>query len=576
MTRIDEITGWATLVEGQFFERKSAFDRSGGRRQARKATEIAWDVVETLSAMANADGGELVVGLEDDGGVWGVPHPADKVRLILRVPRERNYVDPPLRVQAREVHTAEGLLLLHFAVDWSPEVHRLADGRYLLRANDANVPWAAEQIAALKSTKAQGLWERSFPPGASIDDLDLDLVASRIPEAERIAPEEWVRRHRLAEGRNGRLAPCMAGLLLFGKDPLRWHPRCGIDFVRWEGKERRHGAELNVVKRHRIEHPLAELPARGFDAIRPHLRDRQQLQGLVFEERLEYPTFVWQEAVVNAIAHRDYSIPGASVEVWMFDDHMDIRSPGLPPPPVTIDALNHRQHAHLSRNPLIVRVLTELGYMRELGEGIPRMFDEMEREGFYPPRFEDIAGVSFQVTFRNQPVYDRQTLEWLGGFPGVDLTGDQKRLLVFARVHGGHFTSAQYQKLIGLDIYSASNSIKDLISKGLARSTSKGGRVYEVIYGPQRAVGEIPAELVRLLPTLKSTQEITNEDIRRALKTSSRSAARLARDLCNRGWLELHGTGRWTRYRLTASAMGHPQVSISQSQSSKSRPKGGR
>jgi len=334
MTSMDDIARWSTVPEGQFFDRKSAFDHSGFRHKQRKASDIAWDIVETLSAMANADGGELVVGIEDDGTVTGVPHPADKVSLFLRAPGDRNYVHPPLRCQAREVRIPNKMLLLHLAVEWSPEVHRLADGRYLLRVNDANMPFPAEQIAALKQTKAQGLLERSFPPSATLDDLDLDLVTALIPNMQvEASPEECLCRYHLVEGRNGRSVPCLAGLLLFGKDPLRWHPRCGIDFVRWQGAERKHGAELNITKRIRIEFPLSTLIEKAYETIGHFIGERQQLHDLFFTERLEYPTFVWQEAVVNAVAHRDYSIQGAQIEIWMFDDRIEVRSPGLPPHP---------------------------------------------------------------------------------------------------------------------------------------------------------------------------------------------------------------------------------------------------
>lgn len=553
MNTKSDITRWSTLPEGQFFDRKSAFDRSGTRRRQRKAKEIVWDIVETLSAMANADGGELVVGIEDDGTVTGVPHPDDKVQLFLRAPRDRNYVHPPLRCHAREVRTTDGLLLLHLSVDWSPEVHGLADSRTLLRVSDANMPVPAEQIAALKQTKAQGLFERSFPPGATQDDLDLELVASIIQRTQAgKGAEEFLRKYRLIEGRNGRSVPCLAGLLLFGKDPHRWHPRCGIDFVRWEGTVRKHGAELNITKRIRIEHPLSILIEKAYEAIQPFIRERQQLHDLFFTERLEYPTFVWQEAIVNAVAHRDYSIQGTPIEVWMFDDHMEIRSPGLPPHPVTVEALNRRKHLHISRNPLLVRVLADLGYMRELGEGIPRMFDEMERQGFYPPHFEDIGGVSLSVNLRNQPVYDRATMEWLKQFKDVHLSGDQKRLLAYAHAHGDRFTSQAYQKLVDLDIYGASKSIKDLIRKGVVRSTGKGSRVYEV--APiSKGTGDIPDDLRKLLPYLRSKGVISNEDVRRILGVTQKTAARLLNRFVIEGWLKRSGERRGTRYSLERS-----------------------
>jgi len=82
-----DIARWQAAEEGQFFERKSAWDRSGPRPKPRKAADIARDIAETLCAMANADGGELVVGIEDDGTVSGVPHADAKVQLLLGVPR---------------------------------------------------------------------------------------------------------------------------------------------------------------------------------------------------------------------------------------------------------------------------------------------------------------------------------------------------------------------------------------------------------------------------------------------------------------------------------------------------------
>jgi ATP-dependent DNA helicase RecG len=74
-TDMDEIARWSSMAEGQFFERKSAYDRSGSRPKRRNAKDIISDIVDTLSAMANADGGEFVLGMEDDGTVTGVPHP---------------------------------------------------------------------------------------------------------------------------------------------------------------------------------------------------------------------------------------------------------------------------------------------------------------------------------------------------------------------------------------------------------------------------------------------------------------------------------------------------------------------
>jgi ATP-dependent DNA helicase RecG len=276
------------------------------------------------------------------------------------------------------------------------------------------MPTAALLSSALRTTERSPGWiiqktarrrrvtETRFIPEASLADLDLTLL-NRLAERQGIAasPEEILTRYRLAEGRNGKTVFTLAALLLFGKDPGRWHPRCGIDFVKYEGAQRRVGAELNIIKRERLEAPLVLLIEKAYETIKPHLRERQRLVDLFFEEKLEYPTFAWQEAIVNAVAHRDYRYEGLGIEIWMFEDRLEIRSPGELVEPVTLDRLLKRERIHASRNPRIVRVLTDFGYMRDQGEGIPRIFQAMEREGLHhyvkeyrglPPRDITVAG----------------------------------------------------------------------------------------------------------------------------------------------------------------------------------------
>src|SRR3989337_2092439 len=86
-----------------------------------------------------------------------------------------------------------------------------------------------------------------------------------------------------------------------------------------------------------------------------------------------------------------------------------------PPPPGSLEQMRQQKSIHFSRNPLIVRVLADMGYLREMGEGVPRMFQEMEHHGLRPPEFS-IEGFMFVVTLRNTPVYDEATLRWLNQF----------------------------------------------------------------------------------------------------------------------------------------------------------------
>jgi ATP-dependent DNA helicase RecG len=280
---------------------------------------------------------------------------------------------------------------------------------------------------------------------------------------------------------DSRLKPTLttAALLLFAKDPSRWHPRCGIDFVKYEGTERHHGSALNVVKRIRFEAPLCRLINETVARIKEHIRERTILHDLFFRERLEYPIFAWQEALVNAVAHRDYSLTGAPVELWMFDDRIEVRSPGLPPSPVTLEQLRRQQRVHFSRNPLLVRVLADLGYLREMGEGIPRMFQEMEQHGLQAPEFST-EGFVFTVTLRNTPIYDDATLRWLNQF-GATVNLRQRRLLAYAHSHGKSFSTTDYQRVAEVDRDTAYREIRAMARQGIVAPLRPKSRSYRII-----------------------------------------------------------------------------------------------
>ncbi len=540
-----DISWVKTREEGQFFERKGCYDYSKGKPKLRHARDVALDIAETLSAMANADGGTLAVGVEDNGDVTGANYTQDRLDLLRRAPHE--LVRPPILAKVRE-ENLDGNLILLYDTDWSRDIHQLTDGRYLLRVGDRNMPFPAGDMQAIKDSRRLRATEVRIVSEASVSDLDMSLVAEFASKTgRRESPIELLSEYRVLENRNGTPAVTLAALLLFGKDPGKWHPRCGIDFVKYEGTRRKHGESLNIIKQRRLELPLVLLIEEAYRTVEPHVRERQQLVDLFFEERFEYPTFAWQEAIVNAVAHRDYRYEGLGIEIWMFDDRMEVRSPGGLVEPVTIEHLRRREQVHASRNPRIVRVLTDLGYMREQGEGVPRMFDAMEREGLCPPEFEIEAEAVFTVTLKNEPIYSRETVRWLQELVPLQLTANQKRLLAYAREHGNTFTSRSYQRLAGVDIYSASRDIKDLIRKGVVKMPKKGGRIYEVV---SRVGGsqDKPTEYVAIEDLLRERGWVRNEDFRSRLGLSTYKASQVARNLVATGWLRPEGPRKTRRY----------------------------
>lgn len=461
---------------GQFLEFLSAYEYKKSATP-KPSEDLAREIARLAGGMANADGGTLLVGVEPDKAVTGIPHSAAELQELIRAPGA--LLTPPLAPACRRAQLGN-LVLLKFEITSSPDVHRIAGGRAFYRITTENPALPPEQIQSLRDSKRSVFYERQSVLDATVDDLDLGAVAAL---ADKIGdsrdPVSVLNRvYHLVDQSSERTAVTTAALLLFAKEPTRWHPRAGVDFVKYEGTERRHGASLNVVKRIRFEAPLCRLVDETVGRVKEHIRERTLLHDLFFRERLEYPAFAWQEALVNAVAHRDYSLTGAPVEVWMFDDRIEVRSPGAPPSPVTIEQLRQQQRVHFSRNPLIVRTLADLGYMRDMGEGIPRMFQEMENHGLQSPEFST-EGFIFTATLRNTPVYDEATLRWLNQFGATSVR--QRRLLAYAYAHGKSFSTADYQRVGEVDRDTAYREIRLMVKQGIVSPLKPKSRSYKII-----------------------------------------------------------------------------------------------
>ena len=464
---------------GQFLEFISAYEYRRASGQKKREEELAREIVRVLSGMANADGGTVLVGVEADKSVTGIPYDPEELRTIIQAPQ--NLLRPQLNPSCEKVRLGN-LQLLKFEVASGLEIYRIAGGRSFYRIATETASLPGDQIHALKEAKKNVFFERQQALNATWFDLDADLITAFVNRTQAGKDPQALlsQTYHLLDLSRGLPCPNMAALLLFARDSSRWHPRAGIDFVKYEGTDRQHGSSLNVVKRIRFEAPLVKLIDEAVGRIKEHIRERTILHDLFFRERLEYPTFAWQEALVNAVAHRDYSLSGAGIEVWMFDDHISVRSPGPPPPPVTLEQLRRQKSVHFSRNPLIVRVLAELGYLREIGEGVPRIFQEMEGYGLHPPELS-IDGFVFTVTLRNAPVYDEATLRWLNQFGTAQINLRQRRLLAYAYCHGKTFSTADYERIAEVDRDTAYREIRSLVKNGVLAPLKPKSRSYRIV-----------------------------------------------------------------------------------------------
>ncbi len=532
--------------EGQFLEFKSLWDLSAGGRRALDRRRARGFVAEYVAAFANADGGTLLLGVEDDGTPSGHAYPEQAVADLLAVPERRLRPPVPCRTQRLTVDSHEVII---FQVPFAPEAVMIDGNGFPYRVGDRIIREPQETIKARKEAYRRVGYEQRIRPEATPDDIDTHLAArflSRTMYRGR-SIEDILIQYGLIHPRAGSPAVTNACLLLFGRAPLtRWHPRAGMRFFRVAGRDRRHGRERNVTQLSRVDLPLAQAILEAHRLAREQIRRSERLHDLFFREMPEYPEFAWQEAIVNAFAHRDYEDQGREIEVWFYDDRMEVRSPGELVPPVTLDLLRARRPVHASRNPLIVRVLAEAGLMREEGEGIPRMFEEMEASFLKVPDVL-VQGGEFRVILRNEPIFAGGDPEWQHLVQGLPLSAAQKRVLI---AHPDGFTNEDYRRLNQVDRGEAYRQIQEMVAQGVIREAEARGR--GAVYRVAADLMETRAFLTARLPALRAHfarhDRLKNADYRELFGVSRHGAVRELRRLVEYGYLALEGERKGARY----------------------------
>lgn len=542
----DELQRLLQREEGQYLERKSVWDRKGAKPKLLPRRQVRDTIAEVVAAFANADGGTLIIGAEDDGEPTGHAFPEEAISDFFAVADRR--LRPAVRVATQRARVGSAELLI-LQVPLHPEAVMVEGNGFPYRVGDQVVRETQEAINERKAEYRRVGYERLTRPEARLDDLDLDLVRgflSRSPLVRRPV-EEVLAEYGLVIPRDTSVAVTNAALLLFGRSPVaRWHPRAGARLFRVRGTERLHGRDRNVEQLTRIEPPLASAIPSSRDAIAAQIGRSEVLHSLFFREMPEYPEFAWQEAIVNAFAHREYADQGREIEVWLFADRMEITSPGVLIPPVTLEALRSRTRLHASRNPLIARVLVDAGIMREEGEGVPRIHEEMEESFLKPPEFEVAAG-SFIVTLRNSPIFEGPSDTWQAVVADLSLRASQKRALL---AHPEGFTNEEYRTLAGLDRDQAYREINEMVEAGILRTSGRGrGAKYQVSPSLRESARWLERRLPRLRVALANgSGRITNSEYREIFGVTRLAAVRELRRLVDERFLRLVGEKRGAHY----------------------------
>lgn len=433
----------------------------------------ARQLAESLTALANASGGTILVGVDPKSA---------KLRGLKEAGAARDkaleaalLTDPPLIIPLPEVVTLDDKDVLVITVPPGlPHVYGL-HGKYLIRIGAQDKPLAPERLRRLIIERGEISFESLVPPGVMLDDIDWDKAGRYLASLEglsAVTTEEALCNRGCLVSEDGGYRPTNAGILLFGIQPERFVKSSEIIVARYTGREM-----SDAFVREDIRGILPDQIRRAEAFLVSNMKRGVRLVSLEREEQVEYPTKAVREAIVNAVAHRDYSIRGDEIRIFMFSDRIEFYSPGRLPGHVTVDNIVQER---FSRNEVIVQVLADMGFIERLGYGIDRMIKLMRDYGLPAPRFQETAG-GFRVTLYGygEGLVSEEEID-LSRWSHLDLNERQEQALAYL-LEKGRITNREYQELCP-DVSSETirRDLADLVNKNVLLQIGRKRATYYI------------------------------------------------------------------------------------------------
>ena len=355
-------------------------------------------LVTAFISFLNTAGGVLWLGIEDDGTVTGV---ADVDGAHQRVDQIlANNVTPRATAFIEQVEVG-GKPLLKIALPRGVDrPYYTQRGQCYVRQNAGKRLASREEIRRMYMAVRAFYYDESALTGTGLEDVDLPVFGAFLTAAYGLTEDTDRPDEELA--RLLRNLKCMAGdeltvagALFFGRQPQRMLPTARMEFAHFAGT----AAGETILDRKTIEGRLPQQLEQMESLLRLHLRNAGVIRGFEPEVQTEIPLEMLREALTNALVHRDYSL-SAPVRVFLFEDRLEIRSPGPLPNSVTLE--NVRAGIHVERNPIILSLMSKLGLMTRLGTGIVRIFRLAAERGLPEPELAE-SGAEFVVTLYRMP-----------------------------------------------------------------------------------------------------------------------------------------------------------------------------
>ena len=356
----------------------------GPRREFKRQLENLESIAGEIVAFANSEGGCLYVGVDDNGSIVGLTDSAEVFQTLSHLCRDRCI--PPIS-PVLEQYTVENRDIVALTV--MPALNRLklyrtAGGRFYLRVGQDKKDATGRELMRIAQAAGElhydesPVWETTLrdlaqETFAAYHEAQFGLALADHLEQSQLSVEALLRNLRLADNVDGEWRLTVAGLLIFGTDPQRFMPHSRLSAVAFAGFDE----DADILDRREITGRLPQIITDARLFLERNIRQPARELGFQREDLPLYDRKALGEAVVNAVAHRDYSLSGSQIRLFVFADRVEVRSPGRLPNSITLD--NIRLGVHAERNRRLATLLTQLGYMSAIGTGIPRLIIRLSR-----------------------------------------------------------------------------------------------------------------------------------------------------------------------------------------------------
>ena len=355
------------------------------QREFKRLIDNPESLAGEIVAFANSEGGTLYLGVDDNGSVVGVDDAEATFQTLVNICRDRCI--PPISPTI-ETQTIAGKALIVLTV--APALNRLkpyrtAGGRFYIRVGKDKKDATGRELVRIAQAAGELHYDESPVLGASLADLSLpafeayhELQYGLALEAQLaqsgITLATLLRNLRLLHELDGEQVLSVAALLVFGESPQRFMPQSRLSAVAFAGNDE----DSDILDRREITGRLPQIIDETRLFLERNIRVPAREHGFGREDLWLYDRKALGEAVVNAVAHRDYSLSGSQIRLFLFGDRIEVRSPGRLPNSITLE--NIRLGVHAERNRAIATFLTQLGYMSAIGTGVPRLIIRLSRE----------------------------------------------------------------------------------------------------------------------------------------------------------------------------------------------------